>query len=109
MKGFTIMLIVFVIMLSLVFCEEIYVNKTAEKLASKLDYESIKTKEDLEIIIDEWQKNEKLLRFLINHKELEKITLELETAHEFHSSGNEDFYKAYLMRSKEKIKNLPEY
>lgn len=109
MKGFCVMLSVFIVLMIFVFCEEAYINKTSKDLSSALDFQLIKTNEDLNAIIDEWQCAEKKLKLFINHKELEKITIEFQTTKVFYLQGEDALYKAYLERVKEKLKNLPNY
>ena len=68
-----------------------------------------------DLLITEYErlKKEYLIEEIANKleekKELEKITLDIITAKSFYESGNIDLYKAYLLRTKERIKDLPQY
>lgn len=109
MKGFITMLCSFVILLSFVFFEDRYVNNTSRELSQKTSLENIKSSDDIENIVDTWNKKEKILRFFINHKELEKITIDINTIYVFYSAGNDEMFKSTLVSVNEKLKNLPEY
>ncbi len=109
MRGFIIMIFVFILLISFVIAEEIYVNSASERLSYIVDEQNVKNVSDIVYIIDIWNKEEKILNYFVNQKELEKITLDIKTAKSFYESGNIDLYKAYLLRTKERIKDLPQY
>ncbi len=109
MRGFIIMIFVFILLISFVAAEELYVNNASERLSYIVDEKNIKNVSDIVYIIDVWNKEEKILNYFVNQKELEKITLDIKTAKSLYESGNMDLYKAYLLRTKERIKDLPQY
>ncbi len=109
MKGFITMLCSFIILLTFVFAENSFVKNTSKELSEKLSVEYIKSSDDIENIVNIWNKKEKILRYFINHKELEKISIEINTIYVFYSEGNEEMFKATLVSANEKLKNLPEY
>ena len=98
MRGFIIMIFVFLMLISFVVAEEIYVDES-----------KINNVDDFELIIDQWDKEMIILNYFINQKELERITLDMKTAKSFYESGNSELYRAYLVRTKERIVNLPQY
>lgn len=107
MRGFLIMLFAFFVILSVVFIEEYYVRNTSKELALTLD--KVKTDKDFESLLCKWEEKRNKLSWFINHKELERITLELKTAEKFLQDNNETLFEAYLIRSKIIIENLPNY
>ncbi len=109
MRGFIIMSLVFLLLITFVIFEEIYINKVSSTMFYQMNFENIKTQEDLNKIINKWFDEEKKLKFFINHKDLEKITLDLMTAQSFYSYGDKAYSKSYLIRAREKIKNIPNY
>jgi hypothetical protein len=109
MKGFITMLCSFVILLTFVFVENRFVNNTSKELSEKLSVEYIKSSDDIENIVKIWNKKVKILRYFINHKELEKISIDIYTVYVFYLEENDEMYKSALVSANEKLKNLPEY
>lgn len=109
MKGFFVMLSVFIVLIIFVFCQELYIVKVSRELSKDLDWHMISSGEDLKDIIKKWDEAEKKLNLFINQKELEKITIELKTTEVLYNCGEEALFKAYLERVKIKIENLPKY
>ncbi len=103
------MLSVFLVLMIFVVCEEAYIKKTTNEMTEALQITNIKSKEDLNSVLDKWKKNEKKLQFFINHKELQKITIELHTMQCFYNDGNTVMYHAFLARSREAVRNMPNY
>lgn len=103
------MLCSFVILLTFVFVENRFVNNTSKELSEKLSVEYIKSSDDIENIVKIWNKKEKILRYFINHKELEKISIDIYTVYVFYLEENDEMYKSTLVSANEKLKNLPEY
>ncbi len=109
MKGFLIMLSVFLVTLSFVIAGEIYVKETASNLLSHMDFDKINDKEDFYGAMKLWEDKEKVLRFMINHKELEKITIDLNTAEVYFLNNDNKMFQAHLSMARIRISNLPEY
>jgi hypothetical protein len=109
MRGFIIMSLVFLLLISFVIVEEIYINKVSNTMYHKMNFDNVKSQEDLNKIINKWFDEEKKLKFFINHKELEKITLDLMTSQSLYTSGDIVYSKSYMTRAREKIKNIPNY
>ena len=107
MKGFLIMLFAFLFLLCFVFFEEYYVRNTSDELAFMIS--DVQNLNEFEKVKRRWEKEEKRLSWFVNHKELEKITLELESAEEYLKANNENLYKAHIVRVKIKMENLPNY
>ena len=112
MRGFVIMLVIFSVMIAFVIFEEMYVSKVTKELSelstlSTFDDESMK--ESLDKLSIRWEKEYKILVFFINQKELDNITLEIETAKSFYQSGDINMFKAFLSRAKDRIEKIPEY
>ncbi len=101
------MLFAFLLILSVVFIEEYYVRNTSKELVSTFD--EAKTIQEFESALCKWEEKRKKLSWFINHRDLENITLELKTAEKFLQDNNETLFEAYLVRSKIKIENLPNY
>ena len=107
MKGFLIMLFAFLLLLVFVFFEEYYVRNTSDELVMIID--EVKNISDFEKVVKIWKKEEKKLSWFVNHKELEKITLELESAEEYLKGNNLILYNSHIVRTKVRIENLPNY
>jgi len=101
------MLFAFLLILSVVFIEEYYVRNSSKELVSALD--EAKTIQEFESALHKWEEKKNKLSWFINHRDLENITLELKTAEKFLQDNNETLFEAYLVRSKIKIENLPNY
>lgn len=109
MRGFIIICIAFILTLSFVIAEELYVGSLVEKLIFSTEVENIKSKKELNDTLELWNRKEKILKWFINHKELEKISIELKTASKFYLMDNQTMYNVYMLRAREKIANLPNY
>ncbi len=107
MKGFLIMLFAFLFLLCFVFFEEYYVRNTSDELALMIS--NVQNLKEFEKVQKRWEKEEKRLSWFVNNKELEKITLELESAEEYLKANNENFYKSHIVRAKIRMENLPNY
>ena len=63
MRGFIIMIFVFILLISFVIAEEIYVNNVSERLSYIVDEQNVKNVSDIVYIIDIWNKEEKILNY----------------------------------------------
>ncbi len=109
MKGFLIMLIIFSVMLTMVICEEIYIRKLSSKMSELIDSSLESNTNSFKALLRCWNDNKDILEWLINEKELEKISIKMELVnHSFISQNNYEF-KINLIELSIRINNLSKY
>jgi hypothetical protein len=93
----------------MVICEEIYIRKLSSEMSELIDSSLESNTNSFEDLIVCWNNNKNILEWLINEKDIERISINMELANLSFISQNNYEFKEYLVDLKIRIDNLSKY